>query len=250
MPDKNRKFHEFALRSILFKGQHDWYFCYLKSERIAHVLGVLAGSNHTEDAHMPLKELVHNAGLIPGEIAHFAAGETDITFLLADIFSLLSKIRLAGASGLLREENALVLVQEYEQIAQKMAGNTQPSPFLSAEDFFVPSLPEDTKQQSLISNSSSDYLPAPSTRHIKDTKPSSKGHTPVPQGRSASKEQEQRISSILEVVKKTKGASMKDISAVIRGCSEKTIQRELALLIERGLIRKEGERRWSVYLPM
>jgi len=41
MPDNSNKFHEFALKSILFKGRHDWYFCYLKAEKIAHVLAVL-----------------------------------------------------------------------------------------------------------------------------------------------------------------------------------------------------------------
>jgi hypothetical protein len=32
MPDKRSKFHDFALKSILFKGREDWYFCYLKTE--------------------------------------------------------------------------------------------------------------------------------------------------------------------------------------------------------------------------
>jgi DNA-binding HxlR family transcriptional regulator len=34
---------------------------------------------------------------------------------------------------------------------------------------------------------------------------------------------------------------------MIRGVSEKTIQRELGALIESGLVMKQGERRWSVY---
>ena len=42
MSDKKRDFHDIALNSSLFKGRNDWYFCFLKSERLAHVLAVLA----------------------------------------------------------------------------------------------------------------------------------------------------------------------------------------------------------------
>ena len=40
---------------------------------------------------------------------------------------------------------------------------------------------------------------------------------------------------------------IKDLTPVIKGCSEKTIQRELATLVDKGIVNKEGERRWSVY---
>ena len=65
-----------------------------------------------------------------------------------------------------------------------------------------------------------------------------------------SKGQSERMSLILDLVRKRKSLSIKEIASVIRNCSEKTIQRELNILIERGLIRREGERRWSMYLPV
>jgi hypothetical protein len=34
---------------------------------------------------------------------------------------------------------------------------------------------------------------------------------------------------------------------VVRGVSEKTIQRELSLLVLEGTVRKQGERRWTTY---
>jgi hypothetical protein len=42
MSDIKKTFHEIAVESILFKGQYDWYFCFLKSEKIAHVLALLS----------------------------------------------------------------------------------------------------------------------------------------------------------------------------------------------------------------
>lgn len=41
--------------------------------------------------------------------------------------------------------------------------------------------------------------------------------------------------------------SIKDLSSVVKGCSEKTIQRELIALVEKGILNKTGERRWSRY---
>ena len=59
------------------------------------------------------------------------------------------------------------------------------------------------------------------------------------------KEQRQRCVEALLL----EGSTHSQIAQLL-ACSEKTIQRELNILIERGLIRREGERRWSVYLPV
>jgi predicted transcriptional regulator len=56
-----------------------------------------------------------------------------------------------------------------------------------------------------------------------------------------------RQSIILEVLKSKKEAMIKDISSLVEGCSEKTIQRELISMMRAGMIRKTGERRWSRY---
>lgn len=46
---------------------------------------------------------------------------------------------------------------------------------------------------------------------------------------------------------KSKALTIKDISIVIKNCSEKTIQRELLGMVATGVLKKEGERRWSRY---
>ena len=56
-----------------------------------------------------------------------------------------------------------------------------------------------------------------------------------------------RQNTILEIIKKRKELTIKDISQVIKDCSEKTIQRELILFISAGILRKIGQRRWSKY---
>jgi len=41
--------------------------------------------------------------------------------------------------------------------------------------------------------------------------------------------------------------TIKDFTKNIKDCSEKTIQRELLAMVAKGVLKKEGERRWSKY---
>ena len=56
-----------------------------------------------------------------------------------------------------------------------------------------------------------------------------------------------RRDSILGLLKKQKKITVKDVAGVVTNCSEKTIQRELLSLVKEGVLRREGERRWSTY---
>lgn len=232
MPEHNKKFHEFALRSSLFKGRHDWYFCYLKTEKIAHVLTFISQQGAGSGAE-DVAELARRAGTLSGEIVHLAAGEVDISIVLADVFALLSHIRILGVRNALSKEAALLLVHEYEAVAERLMRGSNPSPFLSSEDFGMEELPGPApllSPQAMRSNQG---------HIVKDnkTKPENKG-------------QSDRMSLILDIVRRKRSVSIKGIAAEIKGCSEKTIQRELNILIEQGLVRREGERRWSVYVPV
>lgn len=59
--------------------------------------------------------------------------------------------------------------------------------------------------------------------------------------------QKDRRAIILGLVQKKDRITVKDVSNVIKDCSEKTIQRELLALVKQGVLKKEGERRWSTY---
>ena len=225
MPDKRSKFHEFALKSILFKGRADWYFCYLKTERIAHVLAVLESM-----APQPLSRAADLSAGLPADIAHLAAGEIEAPLVLADVFSVLTAIRLAATNGALHKENAQQLEKEYEQVAERLVTGSHPSPFVGSADFEVPLLEEPIpfRTQNVLEKSFS-------IKDIRDTQKDKGLHS-------------ERMLQILEHLRRQKSASIKDIATVIKGCSEKTIQRELGILIEEGLVKRVGERRWSVYM--
>jgi hypothetical protein len=56
-----------------------------------------------------------------------------------------------------------------------------------------------------------------------------------------------RQSIIINLLKRKKEIMIKDVSPLISGCSEKTIQRELLAMVKAGILRKTGEKRWSRY---
>lgn len=58
---------------------------------------------------------------------------------------------------------------------------------------------------------------------------------------------EKRKNAIIALLSTKSGLTVKDFLAVISDCSEKTIQRELIELVAGGVLKKEGERRWSRY---
>lgn len=249
MLDGSKKFHEFAVKSILFKGHTDLYLCYLKAERIAHVLALLQLRSVTDTAEK-LQPLVSAASRLPETMVHFAAGEIDIAVLLADLFSLLSAVRLFGTQQVIANENSALLASEYERLAEKIASGTRLSPFIQDADFILPSLP--TSESMLPLMPASETFTQPGI--VKDIKGQTKGQkdkTTSLQGQARDTQGglSKRASLILEFVRKHKNVSIKDIAKVIRGFSEKTIQRELTSLIQQGLVEKRGERRWSIYSP-
>lgn len=52
---------------------------------------------------------------------------------------------------------------------------------------------------------------------------------------------------IMGVLKDGRHLTVKDFLSVISGVSEKTVQRELVSLVSEGVLKREGERRWSRY---
>ncbi|MDP3661417.1 MAG: hypothetical protein Q8R17_00995 [bacterium] len=56
-----------------------------------------------------------------------------------------------------------------------------------------------------------------------------------------------RQKAIIEALKDKKKLTVKEILSFIDDCGEKTIQRELYELVDRGVLKKLGEKRWSAY---
>lgn len=63
----------------------------------------------------------------------------------------------------------------------------------------------------------------------------------IPKGNS------ERRTALLTVIESRGAVTIRDLASVVPGISEKTIQRELQAMIVDGVLKKEGDRRWTTY---
>lgn len=142
--------------------------------------------------------------------------------MFSDLFEIISAINLAHISGLLSDMNHQIMHGELEKLItllkDNMVTNKEKEGYVLSEKFF--------------SNTAS--KPVSSDIRVKDNL--------VEKGKKVD-----RKTAILEVLKNRSNLTVKDVAQVVTGCSEKTIQRELIELVEKGVVKREGERRWSRY---
>jgi hypothetical protein len=170
--------------------------------------------------------------------------------LSRELLALSSLLSVARTGGFLSEMNAEVIIREAHLLLQEAASYEEPrvlledAPTLAElakrapamnEVSSVRSHPRTEASRSIIQTANTSAASAESSkRHLSDTQ-------------SSSVQKTERQAAILLILS-TKGPSyIKDISTLIRGVSEKTIQRELQTLINAGHVRREGERRWTQY---
>jgi hypothetical protein len=148
--------------------------------------------------------------------------------LSRELLALSSILSIARTGGFLSHMNTDIINREAHLLLQEISAYEEPR--LSLEE--TPSLSHIAKTASKASPKKYTAPKAVQYKgHIKDNA------EPV----------KDRQEAILSLISSKGKVGIKDISTVIRGVSEKTIQRELATLISSGKISKEGERRWSTY---
>lgn len=207
-------------------------FIYKKAERLAKALQLIAPAfKNTESLRDRINTLaisIIDASLLPPASAR--------SILPRELLALSSMISIAQTSGLLSTMNAELVIRETHALLQEVA--LYEDPRLSFDD--APTLSDiakgatsnDIRKLVNTKNSSS-----PKTHHKEGIKDTSGKRTNIKDRRDA----------VLSVIKDKRKASIRDISTLIRGVSEKTIQRELSVLINEGIVLKMGERRWSTY---
>ncbi len=142
--------------------------------------------------------------------------------VFSDILEILSTLSLAHMSGLLSEMNYNILRVEVEKIANILKDNLvierETKGYVLSESFFK-----------------EDIIKA-------------KSDVPVVKDKVAEvPKKNNRQETILGLLKTRSNLTIKDVAQVVTDCSEKTIQRELIDMVEKGLVKREGERRWSRY---
>ena len=161
----------------------------------------------------------------------------------ASIRHLISLVKMMVFSGFVSFQNAEVAVAALEELNTFVSVSAR-SPLsesiqLSKEDFMDTHSPykghiKDIKDRARIR----DNVAIKDMSVMLDTRLAHSDPTTV---------LSQKSEGILGVLKAGGEQSMPDIAAHLPEYGEKTIQRELALLMERGIVKRTGLRRWSKY---
>lgn len=202
-------------------------FIYKKAERLAKALHLVTPA-FADSASLRSRVDAIAIGLVDAAIL---PSGTARTALARELLALSSVLSIARTGGLLSQMNVDLITREAHILLQEVAAYEEPRLFLDE----APTLSGIAKKAHALG-------PAPASAPAQNA-PKHKGH--IKDNRSAPVKD--RRDAVLSVIRNKGTASIKDISTLIRGVSEKTIQRELSALINAGMVVKEGERRWSTY---
>jgi DNA-binding transcriptional ArsR family regulator len=265
---KQHKEHEKDIKKpsdIMLTQSSDYYlsFIFKKTEKLTVAVYMITDFFNDQE---PLKwELRDKALHVLSFIGGFASTGTAragtpfhrSVHYISEIVSLLD---LAVSMKFISEMNAAVLREEYRAlytlIWTKERNNDPVGDFVFPQDFFDAEA-NDTDEQGAGNNPAGmarlERQPGAVARAATEGAParadaSSATHTRPIGEVSRRTEKNFRREAILKLLRTKRSASIKDISSLISNCSEKTVQRELMALINEGLVRRIGERRWSTYM--
>lgn len=228
---------EKSIFSNIFEKDIRRVFIYKKAERLAKAIHLITPA-FTESLSLKNRIDAIAVGLIDAAILPPSAARTALSRELLALSSLLS---IARTGGILSSMNAELIVREAHTLLHEVAAYEEPRLSFDETPTLSSIARETLSRETVRRHSQAGKRPPAASRqnsykgHIKDTEAAS--DMPVKDRRDA----------ILSVIRNKGTASIKDISTLVRGVSEKTIQRELFSLIGLGMVLKKGERRWSTY---
>ncbi|PIP55577.1 MAG: hypothetical protein CO183_02055 [Candidatus Zambryskibacteria bacterium CG_4_9_14_3_um_filter_42_9] len=162
----------------------------------------------------------------------------EIKMLVTKMTSLLS---VAKNAGLISSTNHDLMQSEFGKYASVLGQSTNISDVLKIEHPRQNVV--DQWAQSLASREKNEgNLPS-----ISLAKPNVVRQKPLKEFGAVLVKKTNRQSIIIGLLKRKREVMIKDITPLINGCSEKTIQRELSAMVRSGVLKKDGDKRWSRY---
>ncbi len=247
-----------------FSAEEYLLYVFKKTEKITAAIYLVSGLLKDDE---PMKWELRDRGmeLMSSSFIASSAVPGDKSAVIQSLFSsaleTISLLNIAKISNLISAMNHTLLVKEIDQVVallkDRLAESAENAGYVLSENFFrTPDLfgsgfrtdhragdmkgsIGSNRQDSLLRRTSEDEAgfkvqDSRKTRYLQ-------GHSSVQVKKG------NRQEAIINVLKIQSNLTIKDFSKVIKDCSEKTIQRELIELVDRGIVKKEGERRWSRY---
>jgi DNA-binding HxlR family transcriptional regulator len=225
-----------AVRTNPFGGNRAAERLYGRCERI--VAGVYLLTRHIPP-NEPLKERTRSASLVLLDSAldlknEMRSAESDaVSAFMRNVRTLISLARTLTAGGFVSFHNADVLIAALDELGTFVSASQRTSfsenVTLTKEDFIGHLTPAISIGHSIGLRDS---------RAMKDSQDVSdaQGHIET-----------DRTQAVLQVLISGREMGIKDISGTLPEYSEKMVQRELAILVKDGKVRKTGSKRWSRY---
>ena len=250
-----------SIQDVIFRNDNVNFFIFKKTERIVTALYIISEFlSDMEPSKFAIKDIANNLLKQALNLSNRNPDHDEFSIGLLKCFANISLlVNLIRDLGKISDMNADILLDEVSGIAdiitKKWSKSGSQAKTLSSEFFAVGiDMKEDEYSNNPFRKGLSKIYPVDIRgRHIgikdnlKDNvlydnseKMSVSRHNPV-------KDKDNRQEIIISLLKKNKSLTIKDFSAHIKGCSEKTIQRELIALMSKNVLKKEGERRWSKY---
>lgn len=203
-----------------------------KSEKLASAIYLITGFFNDLE---PLKWKLRN---LASEMVSFAVSLDDVNLkdknvVNSEVRNLILKVAkyfsVAKNAGLVSADNNDLMQMELKKYTNALAHITSFSDFLRIEP--TKSKVENAEETLMISDKIEQKSP----------------EKPLKAFGAVSVKKNSRQSIIIGTLKRKKEIMIKDVSPLISGCSEKTIQRELSSMVHAGVLKKTGEKRWSRY---
>lgn len=239
-----------------FSQNQSFVFVYKKTEKLATALYMVTNLfGDSEPMKWTLRTKVSN-------LLSFIIGFKDIlesreyefsNDVKTKVLEVVSLLEVASRSGLVSPMNFSILKEEFMNLVSSLAAlrkeQQEGTHFSFPKTFFEVSQKGHQNTATPSSDSHGPFNTNSGTSqdkgHVNTVKDTMSFKEETPEGNAFKKTNRQSI--IINLLKKKKDLTIKDIAQVIRDCSEKTIQRELIALIDVGVLKKTGERRWSRY---
>jgi len=250
----------------IFRDSKSCLFVYKKTNKLSagvHIVTNLLSDN--EPLKWELRSCAQKLVTCSTDgIAPFALSQNKtLSLLRVHTLTILSLLDVALYGSLISEMNHRILKSEFTtflfSLEEMLGGECEVgTKTLDAHFFDLPkeyrffaSGVRQEKGQKTFSDSS-DFNKRHTIRHSQDmsfstTESNQQGFQKQEIYKGQKESKEARKEDILALLKNKNSLTIKDFSSTIKDCSEKTIQRELLSLVASGVLKKEGERRWSRY---
>lgn len=250
---EKEKNQQLAVLDYLSKGNQFVFYIFRKISKVSSAIYIVTDLIKDNE---PLKWSLRKTASEIITLRNFFDEKSVLNNTERLLLELESSLDFALGAKVVSMMNAVTIQNEIRKLISEMRESSKEGfylPELSVAFFDVPkpsSLPILSEGLSL-EESKSDYKShkghsVPYDFYNRTPKPSIQKTKPTEQ-RFSSDQKGQRKDEILKIIRNKKEVTIKDITEKIKDCSEKTIQRELITLVDEGLLKRTGERRWSKY---